>query len=106
DFTARTSALVGRRVVGDVCGLVVIALSGQMLAVGDAGHGEPFVIAGNDLAGRLAIVDPAGAIIYSLGAVVSLPFVADLGFVAAPELAGQATKEDTAVQVRTVGEYV
>src|SRR5262249_1926341 len=46
------------------------------------------------------------AVIDGLGSVGSLPLIANLGFVAAPELTGEAAEEDAAVKALAVGKHV
>src|SRR5262249_15586904 len=68
--------------------------------------GKPFAVAGHDLAAGLTVVYAAGAVIHWLGAVVSLPLVADLRFVAAPELPGDSAEKHAAIEMLAVGKDV
>lgn len=70
----------------------------------DQGQGQPFAIVGNHATSRLVPGEAAGAEIDRLSAVVALPLIADLGFVAAPELPRRGAEEHAAVEVRAVGD--
>ena len=75
-----------------------------MRAGGDDRLGEPLLVVGVDEAGVHAAKDAAGAAIDRLRAVAVLEAVVDLAFVAVHELAGNAAKEDAAVEARGVAD--
>src|SRR5437773_1644291 len=75
-----------------------------MLAIGGHCHREPFVVARHYFAGRLAVVDSPGPIVYGFRAIIALPLIADLSFIATPKLPRNAAEEHTAVQMLAITE--
>src|SRR5260370_16736500 len=105
DLAAGARALRAGPLVGKIGHLVAVDPGGHVLALRHYRHGEPLVVAGNHFASRLAIVNASGAIVHRLGPVLALPLIADLGFVAAPELARQAAEKDAPIEILTLGKY-
>src|SRR5438132_11373336 len=92
--------------VREVCRLKTVDPDSQLFSLGNDGHRKPLVVAGDDLAGRLAVVNASRAVVDWLRAVIPFPLVADLRLVAAPELPWNATEEDAAIEVFAIGEAI
>src|SRR5690606_3979385 len=104
DVAVLAIAVVARgAAVVEVADEVAVDPDRSMIAIGDDGLLEPFVVGGYDLAGFLIAVVAAGAEVVGLLAVVVFPVVADLRFVALPIDARGAAEEYAAVELGAVG---
>src|SRR5437870_3371607 len=89
--------------VGEVGDLVAVYPGRHVIASRCHGHREPFAVAGNDLACGLAIVDAPRTVVHCLRPIISLPLIADLRLIAAPEFTRQAAEEYATIEMRAVG---
>jgi len=104
---ALAGIVVGLACVDPVGDGIAVHPDGKLWAASCDGHREPFEVRGNDFSGGDAAIDSSGSEIDRLTAVVTVPLIANLRFVAVGGIlfcACDGTEEDAGIEVLSVGE--